>query len=330
MVHFDSLLIFPCPSSLPQSSPASSSDPLYRHRDPRHAVILAALQNPLTVAPLLPPWHAPRGERVLLVLCLLPLPLPPHVPHSLHNRTKYMEFGLVNLALKVFNEMPENNSVSYNTGLEQHEQRRFEFHEEPNDLCQFSDLKSNDSRVELSAEAALQAKPKRYMKQTSKFVGEEGASHNIGGHTNNDDLGKIVDMPDFQESEDADWTRTQDLIKTGDREDVELVSCNTKGFIVSFGSLVGFLPYHNLASKWKFLAFESWLKQKGIDPSIYKQNSGTITSFDAEIKNLSSDSPPSLEIDGKVEDRISPDMKLEDLLRIYDQEKLKFLSSFVG
>lgn len=36
------------------------------------------------------------------------------------------------------------------------------------------------------------------MKQTSKFVGEEGASHNIGGHTNNDDLGKIVDMPDFQ------------------------------------------------------------------------------------------------------------------------------------
>ncbi|KAG4967957.1 hypothetical protein JHK87_033608 [Glycine soja] len=262
MVHFDSLLIFPCPSSLPRSSPASSSDPLYRHRDPRHAVILAALQNPLTVAPLLPPWHAPRGERVLLVLCLLPLPLPPHVPHSLHNRTKYMEFG--------------------------------------------------------------------YMKQTSKFVGEEGASHNIGGHTNNDDLGKIVDMPDFQESEDADWTRTQDLIKTGDREDVELVSCNTKGFIVSFGSLVGFLPYHNLASKWKFLAFESWLKQKGLDPSIYKQNSGTITSFDAEIKNLSSDSPPSLEIDGKVEDRISPDMKLEDLLRIYDQEKLKFLSSFVG
>ena len=94
--------------------------------------------------------------------------------------------------------------------------------------------------------------------------------------------------------------------------------------------MVGFLPYRNLASKWKFLAFESWLKQKGLDPSIYKQNSGTITSFDAEIKNLSSDSPPSLEIDGKVEDRISPDMKLEDLLRIYDQEKLKFLSSFVG
>ncbi|KAG5058552.1 hypothetical protein JHK86_013548 [Glycine max] len=230
-------------------------------------------------------------------------------------------------------KLEEVNVMIPNDGLEQHEQRQLEFHEEPNDLCQLSDLKSDDSRVELSAEAALQAKPKRldkYVKQTSKFVGEEGASRNIGGRTNNDDLGKIVDMSDFQESEDADWTRTQDLIKTGDREDVELVSCNTKGFIVSFGSLVGFLPYRNLASKWKFLAFESWLKQKGLDPSIYKQNSGTITSFDAEIKNLSPDSPPSLEIDGKVEDRISPDMKLEDLLRIYDQEKLKFLSSFVG
>lgn len=38
----------------------------------------------------------------------------------------------------------------------------------------------------------------KYVKQTSKFVGEEGASRNIGGHTNNDDLGKIVDMSDFQ------------------------------------------------------------------------------------------------------------------------------------
>ena len=31
--------------------------------------------------------------------------------------TAYMEFGLVNLALKVFDEMPEKNSVSYNTVL---------------------------------------------------------------------------------------------------------------------------------------------------------------------------------------------------------------------
>jgi len=44
------------------------------------------------------------------------------------------------------------------------------------------------------------------------------------------------------------------------------------------------------------------VKTEGLDSSIYKQNSGSITSFDAEIKNLSPDSPSSLEIDGKVED----------------------------
>lgn len=63
---------------------------------------------------------------------------------------------------------------------------------------------------------------------------------------------------------------------------------------------------------------------------MYKQNLSTITSYEAEKKNFSSDSPPYVEIDGKVEDNISPDMKLEDLLRIYDQEKINFLSSFIG
>lgn len=32
----------------------------------------------------------------------------------------------------------------------------------------------------------------------------------------------------------------------------------------------------------------------------------------------------------KTSEAITSDMKLEDLLMIYDQEKLKFLSSFVG
>lgn len=36
------------------------------------------------------------------------------------------------------------------------------------------------------------------------------------------------------------------------------------------------------------------------------------------------------EVDQRVEEAISPDMQLEDLLRIYDHEKIKFLSSFVG
>ncbi|CAJ1937472.1 unnamed protein product [Sphenostylis stenocarpa] len=214
--------------------------------------------------------------------------------------------------------------------LEQHEQRQLEFHQTSNDLSESSDIKSVDSKFELPLDAALQAKARRldqYVKQTSNFV-EEGISLNHGDQTNNDDSGNAVDVSDLQESEDADWTRAEELIKTGDREVVELVSCNTKGFLVSFGSLVGFMPYRNLSSKWKFLAFETWLKQKGLDPSIYKQNSGTITSFDTEIKYFAPDSPPFPNID--VEEKISPDMKLEDLLRIYDHEKIRFLSSFIG
>lgn len=97
---------------------------------------------------------------------------------------------------------------------------------------------------------------------------------------------------------------------------------------VSFGSLVGFLPYRNLAAKWKFLAFESWLRQKGVDPSMYRQNLGIIGSYDVANKtlNLSLDQ----EVDLKIGREISADMKLEDLLRVYDEEKIKFLSSFVG
>lgn len=54
-----------------------------------------------------------------------------------------------------------------------------------------------------------------------------------------------------------------------------------------------------------------------------------MTNYDAENNNISTDSPSHIENDGKFEDKISPDMKLEDLLRIYDQEKNKFLSSFI-
>lgn len=100
---------------------------------------------------------------------------------------------------------------------------------------------------------------------------------------------------------------------------------------VSFRSLIGFLPYRNLAAKWKFLAFESWLRQKGLDPSKYKQNLGVIGSYDATEKGDSdTGSQDRQHLDGNISREISPGMKLEDLLTIYDQEKLKFLSSFVG
>ncbi|TKY55792.1 Elongation of fatty acids protein 3 [Spatholobus suberectus] len=57
---------------------STSSQPQH----PRHTVVLAALQDPLLVAPLLPPRNPPLRPRLLLVLHLLPLALPPHVAHS--------------------------------------------------------------------------------------------------------------------------------------------------------------------------------------------------------------------------------------------------------
>ncbi|GKU95295.1 hypothetical protein SLEP1_g8672 [Rubroshorea leprosula] len=132
------------------------------------------------------------------------------------------------------------------------------------------------------------------------------------------------------EQSDSDWARAESLLKTGERTEVEFISSSTRGFVVSFGSLIGFLPYRNLASRWKFLAFESWLRQKGLDPSKFKQNLGVIGSYDVMYRNSSLDSSIDTKNDPKFEAKISPDMKLEDLLRIYDQEKLKFLSSFVG
>ncbi|KAM2105417.1 hypothetical protein ACFX1R_015926 [Malus domestica] len=117
----------------------------------------------------------------------------------------------------------------------------------------------------------------------------------------------------------------ENLVKKGDRGDVELISASTRGFVVSFRSLIGFLPYRNLSSKWKFLAFESWLRQKGLDPSLYRRNLGIIDTN--TLPNPSLEDP---DADAKNETIVSPDMRLEDLLRIYDQEKIKFLSSFVG
>ncbi|WJX47963.1 hypothetical protein P8452_34594 [Trifolium repens] len=216
--------------------------------------------------------------------------------------------------------------VVQNDALEQREQRQPEVHQEPIDLNQPTDLNLVGSKTELSVQAVIQGKPKRldqYVKQTSKAVGEATASLDPGSRGNSDESGNLVDVSDVQEGEDADWTKVEDLFKTGDRGDVELVSCSTQGFDVSFGTLEGFLPYRNLFSKWKFFAFESWLRQRGLDPSMYRQNLVTTTNYDA-------DSPSLKENDGNLEDKISPDMKLEDLLRIYDQEKNKFLSSFIG
>ncbi|KAL2466570.1 S1 motif domain-containing protein [Abeliophyllum distichum] len=82
--------------------------------------------------------------------------------------------------------------------------------------------------------------------------------------------------------------------------------------------------------RWKFLAFESWLRRKGLDPSLYRQNLGIIGKYEATSMTISDESMLDSKSDYKTEGHISSDMKQEDLLMIYDQEKLKYLSSFVG
>ncbi|XP_028082091.1 uncharacterized protein LOC114283475 isoform X5 [Camellia sinensis] len=189
-----------------------------------------------------------------------------------------------------------------------------------------------DSNIKFSMEALLQGKPKR-LDQPAK--GMPNFSREDMALVNPEIYGNVVELENFlaaspiKEHEDNDWAMVEDLARTGGREEVKLISSSTRGFVVSFGSLIGFLPYCNLPARWKFLGFESWLRGKALDPSEYKQNLGVVGKY--RIANKTSlDSSLGPEIDLKVDVHILPDMKLEDLLKIYDQEKLIFLSSFVG
>ncbi|XP_075484254.1 uncharacterized protein LOC142524249 isoform X2 [Primulina tabacum] len=194
-----------------------------------------------------------------------------------------------------------------------------------------SDGASQSTRA-TSANTVLIGKPKRLdvpWKAENQKIQKERVPLNVENLGNSVELENFISNSPVKEREDDDWARAEELLKTGHREEVELISSSTRGFVVSFGSLIGFLPYRNLAARWKFLAFESWLRRKGVNPSIYRQNLGVIGNSESTSLSDSSESGDS-EIDHKGSRAISSDMKLEELLMIYDQEKLKFLSSFVG
>ncbi|KAL7123082.1 hypothetical protein ACP275_01G083800 [Erythranthe tilingii] len=184
-----------------------------------------------------------------------------------------------------------------------------------------------------SKDTVLIGKPKRLErtadKPTDERIREEVIPMNRRSLGNPLELENFITTSPIKEHEDDDWTRAEELVKTGERGDVELISSSSRGFVVSFGSLIGFIPYRNLAARWKFLAFESWLRRKGVDPTIYRQNLGII-GYEANTTTDASESILDSEIGSKLEGSITSDMKLEELLMIYDQEKLKFLASFVG
>ncbi|KAE8055291.1 hypothetical protein FH972_012142 [Carpinus fangiana] len=213
------------------------------------------------------------------------------------------------------------------------EQSDMESSQELAALRELSDTNAVDSGVKLTMEAALQGKPRRLdqsVKTTPKSTREETTLVNSEGYGTAFEFSNLATTSPLEGSEDADWTKAEDLVKTRNRGEVELISSSTRGFVVSFRSLIGFLPYRNLAAKWKFLAFESWLRQKGLDPSTYRQNLGVIGSYEVAYKNSPLKLNLDSEVDQKIEGEISADMTLDDLLRTYDQEKIKFLSSFVG
>ncbi|XP_057977820.1 uncharacterized protein LOC131164558 isoform X2 [Malania oleifera] len=212
-------------------------------------------------------------------------------------------------------------------GLQPLEQRDAGSAAEKTAASELTAMEVVDSAAEFSVEAALQGKPIRLdqsVKETSNPSTVETVHVNPERYSEAVDSESLLASSTLKEHEDNDWTRAEDLAKNGGKEEVELINSSTRGFVVSFGSLIGFLPYRNLAAKWKFLAFESWLRRKGLNPSMYKQNLGIIGK--TEVVNNSSlpDSDP------EINKEISPDMTLEDLLRIYDQDKIKFLSSFIG
>ncbi|XP_010533685.1 PREDICTED: uncharacterized protein LOC104809401 [Tarenaya hassleriana] len=188
---------------------------------------------------------------------------------------------------------------------------------------------SPDSVIQANAEASLQGKPQRLDPSLAEPLTSDGG-HVYVNHEGQHDSIELKGPPSRSVLEESDWNKARDLLRTEARVDVELISSSTRGFAVSFGSLIGFLPYRNLAAKWKFLAFESWLRRNGIDPSLYRQNLGVIGGLDVTSKSPLPDSSLDPEVDKMIKGNISPDMKLEDLLMIYDKEKQKFLSSFVG
>lgn len=180
-----------------------------------------------------------------------------------------------------------------------------------------------------TVEASLQGKPQRLDPSSAEpSVSNRGQPVTLNQEGSQVSI-ELKGPPTRSSLEESDWIKAESLVKTELRADVELISSSTRGFAVSYGSLIGFLPYRNLAAKWKFLAFESWLRRKGVDPSLYRQNLGVIGGQDVKAPSPDASLAAS-EVGNAVNGEVSSDMKLEDLLMVYDREKQKFLSSFVG
>jgi len=178
-----------------------------------------------------------------------------------------------------------------------------------------------------SMQAFLQGRPRKDLpvENLPSQVDAEKKS-DIDDKKSDVDDGVNVLSSTLEDITESDWTRLEHYASTGERVEVELINCSAKGFVVSLDSMIGFLPYRNLATKWKFLAFETWLRRKGGDPSLYKQSMSMDEDSEVNDSRIESVSEVAQQDQGTLQSRL----KYEELLRTYDEEKSKFLSSFIG
>ncbi|KAL0794434.1 hypothetical protein Bca101_065811 [Brassica carinata] len=229
-------------------------------------------------------------------------------------------------------EVPEIENASVPTEMQLKSDMSSESSEEETISSDPVERTPSNPVSQTTVEASLQGKPQRLDPSSAEpSVSNRGQPLTVNQERRQVSV-ELKGPPTRSSLEESDWNKAESLVKTELRADVELISSSTRGFAVSYGSLIGFLPYRNLAAKWKFLAFESWLRRKGVDPSLYRQNLGVIGGQDVTSKAPSPESSSLVasEVGNTINGEVSSDMKLEDLLMVYDREKQKFLSSFVG
>ncbi|KAJ8449278.1 hypothetical protein Cgig2_002410 [Carnegiea gigantea] len=162
--------------------------------------------------------------------------------------------------------------------------------------------------------------------ESESFDGEsEEDSESSVGENEEDKL--LLSQP-LKDIADTDWKWVEQHFIAGHRVEVELISCGPGGFVVSFGSLIGYLPYSNLAATTKFLSFASWLRKNGLSPFQCSRNLGIIGN--GEVPNPSTFLESSSLVGFSRKAYLTADMELEDLFRIYEQERMQYLSSFIG
>ncbi|VAI53343.1 unnamed protein product [Triticum turgidum subsp. durum] len=180
-----------------------------------------------------------------------------------------------------------------------------------------------------SMQAFLQGRPRKDLpvETSPSQVDAENKSDSDDKKSYVDDGGNVLSST-LEDITESDWTRLEHYASTGERVEVELINCSAKGFVVSLDSMIGFLPYRNLATKWKFLAFETWLRRKGGDPSLYKQSMSMEEGSEVNDRSIETESVS--EVAHQDQGTLQSRLKFEELLRTYDEEKSKFLSSFIG